>query len=118
MLVAFLNDLRVALVLRNGSILLCDIYSVTLIRTLKFDTFDDISAVAFSPASTLAQALWHYPYTVKASDMDSGKCIQVFDGYPDRVYRLAFSKDASRLASVSFSPRMVKIWDVNSGGCP
>jgi WD40 repeat protein len=54
--------------------------------------------------------------TVRLWDVQSGQCLNTFQGDTKWVYSVAFSPDGKMLAS-SGSAHTVSIWDVQSGQC-
>ena len=54
--------------------------------------------------------------TLKLCNVDSGKCIQTFEGHSYLVTSVAFSSNGMHIVSAS-DDSTVKLWDVDSGKC-
>ncbi|KAK3305100.1 uncharacterized protein B0T15DRAFT_554966, partial [Chaetomium strumarium] len=79
------------------------------------------SALVFSPARSITRSQfendepkWIIRNPTIADNW--GACLQTLEGHRDRVYSVAWSPDASRLASAS-DDETVKIWDPTTGQC-
>ncbi|KAL5371372.1 hypothetical protein DPSP01_014308 [Paraphaeosphaeria sporulosa] len=80
-----------------------------------------VSALLFSPTGSQIRQLFQHEepqgITVKPAMSDNwGACLQTLEGHSDYVASIAFSRDATQLASASYD-RTVKIWDACSGAC-
>jgi WD40 repeat protein len=79
------------------------------------------SALLFSPQQSLIRTLFRHEkptgITVRPPVGDDwSACLQTLEGHSDVVYFITFSRDSTRLASVS-GDGTAKIWDANSGAC-
>ena len=74
-----------------------------------------VRSVAFSHDSSRALSAAD-DSTVRLWDVDSGRCLRVFEGHTDWVRSVAFSHDSSRALSAA-DDSTVRLWDVDFGRC-
>ncbi|KAJ4346491.1 uncharacterized protein N0V89_010420 [Didymosphaeria variabile] len=80
-----------------------------------------MSALVFSPTGSLIRNLFGHEapkgIVVQPSmTNDWSDCLQTLEGHSNDVRSVAFSHDATQLASASVD-KMIKIWDASSGAC-
>jgi GTPase SAR1 family protein len=84
-------------------------------RVLSFGHVSGINSVAFSHDGIYALS-GSDDRTLRLWDVESGRCLRVFEGHSDIVWSVAFSGD-SRLALSGSADRTLRLWDVESGRC-
>lgn len=94
-------------------------YHCQVIQNNPLQTY--VSTLLFSPAGSLVRSV----FDIEAPDWitimpevenEWNACLQTLEGHTDGVISVAFSRDSTRLGSVSLD-RTTRIWDASNGEC-
>jgi WD40 repeat protein len=84
-------------------------------KTIQLDYMGHIWAYAFSPDGKCTLSV-NKDTTMRLWDVESGRCLRVFEGHTSDVMSVAWSADQRRALSGSYDDT-VRLWDVESGRC-
>jgi hypothetical protein len=100
----------------DKTVRLWDLEQRKLLKRMRGPGAERFLGVAFAP-----QGLWAVSdgggddHTLRLWDVDKGMEIRRFAGHTDRVWRVAFTPDGTRLASGG-QDRTIRLWDTATGG--
>ncbi len=112
--VSFAGDGKTLAVVREGAVALLDAETGHTLRELADEKYrSGPLSVAMSRDGKLC-AVGYAPYNIGIWDTDSGKCLRFLNAHKNWVVALAFSSDASRLASSS-GDTTASVWETATG---